>query len=101
MTAITKVRGSIVRLACAVTIAMTASTSGAAALTLVGSFSGNDPFGGQTKGLYGTFNGVMINSPSLAKCDVPQGSLSCDWENGAIPGEDYTSAFDVGFNNDK
>jgi hypothetical protein len=73
----------------------------AQALTLVGYFSGNDPFGGQEKGLYGTFNGVQISSPSLAKCDVPGGSLSCSWENGAVTGEDYTSAFTIGFNSSK
>jgi hypothetical protein len=73
----------------------------AQAATLVGYFPGNDPFGGQEQGLYGTFNGVEISSPSLAKCDVPDKSLSCDWENGAVPGEDYTSAFTLGFNDDK
>ena len=57
------------------------------------------PFGGQEKGLYGTFNGVEISSPSLAKCDVS--GRSCNWENGAIEGQDYTSAFDVSFNDDK
>jgi hypothetical protein len=71
----------------------------AQAATLVGYFPGNDPFGGQEKGLYGTFNGHEINSPSLAKCDVSYGS--CNWENGAVEGEDYTSAFDIGFDNDK
>ena len=54
---------------------------------------------GQEKGLYGTFNGYEISSPSLAKCDVSYGH--CTWENGAVEGEDYTSAFDVGFDTDK
>jgi hypothetical protein len=67
--------------------------------TLVGYFPGNDPFGGQEKGLYGTFNGVDIGSPSLAKCDVS--GLACGWENGAVPGEDYTQAFSLTFGSDK
>lgn len=73
----------------------------AQAATLVGYFPGNDPFGGQEKGLYGTFNEIEISSPSLAKCDVPGGSLSCSWENGAVAGEDYTSAFQLNFTDDK
>jgi hypothetical protein len=73
----------------------------AQAATLVGYFPGNDPFGGQEKGLYGTFNNVEINSPSLAKCDVPEGSLSCSWKNGGVEGEDYTSAFKIDFSGDK
>jgi hypothetical protein len=78
-----------------------ASACGVQAATLVGIFTdpANDPFGAPKFGLYGTFNGVEINSPSLAKCDV--GGLACSWENGAVPGEDYTSAFDVTFNDDK
>ena len=28
-------------------------------------------------------------------------SRSCDWENGAVEGEDYTSAFTIGFDGDK
>jgi hypothetical protein len=71
----------------------------AQAATLVGYFSGNDPFGGQDKGLYGTFGGREISSPSLAKCDVS--GLSCNWENGAVEGEDYTSAFTIDFGSDK
>jgi hypothetical protein len=73
----------------------------AGAATLVGYFPGNDPFGGHEKGLYGTFNGIEISSPSLAKCDVPEGPLSCSWENGAVAGENYTSAFQIGFTDDK
>lgn len=73
--------------------------SGAQAATLVGYFPGNDPFGGQEKGLYGTFNGVEINSPSLAKCDV--GGLACNWENGAVDGEYYPDAFKIGFDGEK
>jgi hypothetical protein len=73
--------------------------SGAQASTLVGYFPDNDPFGGQEKGLHGTFNGLAIDSPSLAKCDV-SGS-SCNWENGAVEGEDYTGAFQVNFTDDK
>jgi hypothetical protein len=69
------------------------------AATLVGYFPGNDPFGGKEKGLYGTFNGHEIDSPSLSKCDVSYGR--CTWENGAVEGEDYTGAFQVGFSNDK
>jgi hypothetical protein len=80
-------------------VAAAALASGAQAATLVGYFSGNDPFGGHEKGLYGTFNGVEISSPSLAKCEV---SLqSCSWENGAIEGEDYASAFALTFDGDK
>jgi hypothetical protein len=71
----------------------------AGAVTLVGVFGGNDPFGGQTKGLYGNFNGTQISSPSLAKCDV--GGYRCKWENGGVPGENYTKAFDVEFNSSK
>ena len=83
-----------------VLIAGTAAlASGAQAATLVGVFEGNDPFGGQEKGLYGNFGGVEISSPSLAKCDVS--GLSCNWENGAVEGEDYTSAFDMSFVDDK
>ena len=89
------------RLAAAALVAAAAFVSSAQAATLVGYFDGNDPFGGQEKGLYGTFNGVEISSPSLAKCDVPEGQLSCDWENGAVEGEDYTSAFDLTFNDSK
>jgi hypothetical protein len=88
-------------MATAALVAASAFCAPAQAATLVGYFQGNDPFGGQQKGLYGTFNGVEISSPSLAKCDVPDKSLSCDWENGAVPGEDYTSAFTIGFANDK
>jgi hypothetical protein len=73
----------------------------ASAVTLIGSFSGNDPFGGQEKGLYGTFNDVEINSPSLAKCDVPAGALGCAWTNGAIEGEYYPSAFEITFTDSK
>jgi hypothetical protein len=69
------------------------------AATLVGYFPGNDPFGGQEKGLYGSFNGREISSPSLAKCDVSKSA--CKWENGAVEGEDYTGAFHVDFTDDK
>ena len=101
MTAIMKIRAfaPVARLACAAAIAVAASAGGVAAATLVGTFPGNDPFGGQEKGLYGTFGTHEISSPSLAKCDVD--SLSCDWENGAVEGEDYTSAFSIGFDGDK
>ena len=101
MTAIMKIRAfaPVVRLACAAAIAVAASAGGVAAATLVGTFPGNDPFGGQEKGLYGTFGTHEISSPSLAKCDVD--SRSCDWENGAVEGEDYTSAFTIGFDGDK
>ena len=78
-------RASVTRLAAAL-VAAAAFASGAQAATLVGYFSGIDPFGGAEKGLYGTFNGVEISSPSLAKCEVSQ--LSCSWENGAVAGED-------------
>jgi hypothetical protein len=71
----------------------------AQAATLVGTFPGNDPFGGQEKGLYGTFNGYEISSPSLAKCEMKNGG--CNWEEGAVEGEDYTSAFQIGFTDDK
>ena len=82
----------VARLACAAAIAVAASAGCVAAATLVGTFPGNDPFGGQENGLYGTFGTHEISSPSLAKCDV--GSLSCNWENGAVEGEDYRSAFE-------
>lgn len=91
-------RKSATRLGAALVAAAVLAT-GAQATTLVGYFAGNDPFGGHEKGLYGKFNGVEISSPSLAKCDVLQ--LSCNWENGAIADEDYTSAFAVTFNDDK
>ena len=91
-------RKSATRLGAALVAAAVLAT-GAQATTLVGYFAGNDPFGGHEKGLYGTFNGVAISSPSLAKCEVSQ--LSCSWENGAVAGEDYTSAFDVTFDSDK
>lgn len=71
----------------------------AEAATLVGYFPGNDPFGGREQGLYGTFNGTEISSPSLAKCDVD--GVSCHWENGAVAGEDYTGAFGIGFDSGK
>jgi len=80
-------------------VAATLVAGQAGAVTLVGTFSGNDPFGGQDKGLYGNFNGTEISSPSLAKCDV--GARACDWENGAVPGEDYTDAFKITFNDNK
>jgi hypothetical protein len=68
----------------------------ASAVTLVGQFSGNDP---------APFDLVLpafgINTPALAKCDVPAGALGCDWENGGVPNEDYTSAFNVTFTTDK
>ena len=89
----------VARLACAAAIAVAASAGCVAAATLVGTFPGNDPFGGQENGLYGTFGTHEISSPSLAKCDV--GSLSCNWENGAVEGEDYRSAFSIGFDGDK
>lgn len=92
-------------LAAAALVAAFGLAAPASAVTLIGSFSGNDPFGGQTKGLYGTFNGVEIASPSLAKCDVTGGKngvpLGCAWENGAIAGEYYPSAFEVTFTTDK
>jgi len=81
--------------------AVTLLAAPAQAVTLVGVFGGNDPFGGQQKGLYGTFGNYKIASPSLAKCDVPESSLSCHWENGGVAGEDYTSAFSVEFNGGK
>jgi hypothetical protein len=83
----------------AAAVVATVVASGAQAATLVGYFPGNDPFGGSDKGLYGSFNGVEISSPSLAKCDVS--GLSCSWENGAVAGEDYTSAFNVTFGSAK
>jgi hypothetical protein len=86
-------------MAAAAFIVAVLSAPGAQAATLVGYFPDNDPFGGQEKGLYGTFNGVEIGSPSLAKCDVS--GLSCNWENGGVPGEDYASAFNVTFGGDK
>ena len=86
-------------LAAAVVAVAAIAGSGAQASTLVGYFEGNDPFGAPEKGLYGTFNGVEIDSPSLAKCEVS--GLSCNWENGAVEGEDYTSAFQVNFTDDK
>jgi hypothetical protein len=80
----------------------------AAAITLIGTFSGNDPFGGRTNGLYGTFNGVQIASPALAKCDVTGGKtgvpLGCAWTNTGHPDlkdETYVSAFAVTFLSDK
>jgi hypothetical protein len=92
-------------LAAAALLAAFGFAAPASAVTLIGSFSGNDPFGGQEKGLYGTFDGVEINSPSLAKCDVTGGKngapLGCDWKNGAIAGEYYPSAFEVTFTTDK
>jgi hypothetical protein len=90
-----------VRTACAAALAAVAAIAGAGAqaATLVGYFPGNDPFGGDEKGLHGTFNGVAIDSPSLAKCEVS--GLSCGWENGAVEGEDYTGAFKVDFTDDR
>ena len=90
MTAIMKIRAfaPVVRLACAAAIAVAASAAGVEAATLVGYFPDNDPFGGEEKGLYGTFGNREISSPSLAKCDV--GALRAAWENGAVEGEDYT-----------
>ena len=85
--------------AAALVAAATLCASGAQAATLLGYFPGNDPFGGQAKGLYGTFNGVEISSPSLAKCEFS--GRSCAWENGAVPGEDYTGAFKIDFASDK
>jgi hypothetical protein len=82
-----------------VLLAVVALCAPAQATTLVGYFPGNDPFGGQEKGLYGTFNGHEISSPSLAKCDVS--NASCKWENGAVEGEDYTGAFQIDFTDDK
>jgi hypothetical protein len=96
-------RRAVIRLAAAaLVVGAGLFATGAQALTLVGSFSGNDPFGaGQGGGLYGTFGNRQISSPSLAKCDVPQGSLRCSWENGTVPGENYTRAFDVSFTDSK
>jgi hypothetical protein len=80
-------------------VAATLVAGQAGAVTLVGVFPRNDPFGGNDKGLYGSFNGTEISSPSLAKCDVDV--RTCDWENGAVAGEDYTAAFDITFDNNK
>ena len=68
MTAITKIRAfaPVARLACAAAIAVAASAGGAGAATLVGTFPGNDPFGGQEKGLYGTF-GTHRDQLALAR----------------------------------
>ena len=52
--------------------------------------------GGKNGGLYGSFNGVEIASPSL-KCDEIGTGLACTWKNGAVVGEDYTGAFSIGF----
>jgi hypothetical protein len=90
-------------LAAAALLAAFGFAAPASAVTLIGSFSGNDPFGGQEKGLYGTFDGVEINSPSLAKCDVT-GTSACAWENTGHPdleGEYYPSAFNVTIGGDK
>jgi hypothetical protein len=92
-------RARITRIVGAALVAGAALSTGAEAATLVGIYPGNDPFGGQTKGLYGSFGGRDISSPSLAKCDVS--GRSCDWENGAVQGEDYTSAFALTFDGDK
>ena len=95
--------GPIVRLACAVAVVVAASAGGAGAATLVGIFDRDsawghrDPFGGKNGGLYGSFNGVEIASPSLAKCDEIGTGLACTWKNGAVVGADYTGAFRIGF----
>jgi hypothetical protein len=89
-------------LAAAALVAAFGFAAPASAVSLIGEFEGNDPFGaGQGGGLYGTFNGVEIASPSLAKCDVPSGALGCIWSNGTVPDENYTSAFEVTFNSSK
>lgn len=80
----------------ALLLCATAGGSGAQAATLIGVYNGNDPFGGRSAGLFGTFGGLDVEAPSLAKCDV-SGSR-CDWEDGAAAG-DYRSAFNVGFAN--
>lgn len=57
----------------------------------VGDFSGNDPFGqGQGGGLFGDYNGTLIESPSLIKCSAAVGV--CDGEDGAF-GPVYDGAF--------
>ena len=92
VTATTRLRafGPIVRLACAVAVVVAASAGGAGAATLVGIFDRDsawghrDPFGGKNGGLYGSFNGVEIASPSLA--DEIGTGLACTWKNGAVVG---------------
>jgi PEP-CTERM motif len=94
-----KMKRAFRTLTAAIATALALSASAAGATTLVGYFDGNDPFGtGQGGGLYGTYNGRTINSPSLAKCDaVDGGAGGCSWENGSVPNEDYTKAFQLSF----
>lgn len=57
---------------------MAAVAPEARAMTLVGVFNENDPF-----------PDPLLGSPALAKCDLTE-SGECVWENGSIPGEDYS-----------